>query len=86
MSGRKEGRSDREEGLKKIEREEIVREEEISCCKWIIEREMNASEKEWEEMTTEFKNGTKGRQNLGLVEIIVLHSAADKFRLIAVEI
>ena len=30
MEGWKEGRSDREEGLKKIEREAIVREEEIS--------------------------------------------------------
>ena len=27
---------------------------------------MNASEKEWDEMTTEFKNGTKCRQNLGM--------------------
>ena len=36
--GREEGRSYREEGLKKIEREEIVREEEISCCEWIKER------------------------------------------------
>ena len=47
---------------------------------------MNASEKEWDERSTEFKNGKKCQQNLGLVEIIVLHSAADKFRLIAVEI
>ena len=39
--GRKEGRSDREEGLKKIEREEIVREGEISCCKWIKERNVD---------------------------------------------